>query len=177
MMKKLISLAGAGAILLSAAVPAFAHLRHFGWGSRDVAVVDNTAFSVANTGGNSQNNSASVNTTCHSGARAGSTGNRNMDTGNADAYAGAVVVANTHVGCDTCGRGSHRDFANVSNWADAESNTGYNHQNDSASAYMTHRSNASAGSTGNRNMNTGKADSESHAWTVVNTHLSFGMVY
>ena len=173
MIKRLIAIGGATALLLGAAVPALAW---GGWGSRDVAIVGNEAVAVANTGGNTQDNFAA-------GDEAeveDNDGDRYMDTGDADAYAGALVVANTHVGCDCDednnteslnggGGSNHKDFALVGNGAGALANTGDNAQDDVA---LGDGDDAEVeDNDGNRTMYTGNASSTARAWTIVNTHL------
>jgi len=87
-MRKIAALIGAGAMLLSVAGPAFA----WNWSNVDV---ENDAMAVADTGGNSQNNSA-VATGYGNDADAGSSsGVRNMTTGPAVSNAQAFTVVNT----------------------------------------------------------------------------------
>lgn len=161
MMKKIAALAGAGALLLGAAVPVFAH-------SWDWAYVNNSAVAVADTGGNSQSNIAEA--YYYSGATVyGGSGARTMYTGDADAYAGALVVANTHIDCGLCSSRWHTDSAQVTNGAGAYAYTGDNGQDDVA--FADYSSGATTyGSAGARYMDTGSADSEVRAWTIVNTH-------
>ena len=157
-MKKIIALAGAGILLASMVTPVF------GWYlfSSDVAIVDNSAIASSWTGGNTQNATANM----FSGVNA--SGFRYMRTGNAGSQATAVTVANTHVGCDSCGfEGvSHEDVALVGNDAVVMSDTGDNHQNVVGSF-------GSVNAGGGRIIRTGNAWSRASAWTVVNTHLSF----
>lgn len=166
MVKKLTAAAASAAILLSAAVPAFA------WHT-DFAFVGNSSEAYSNTGGNTQDNNASVKAAMFSSANAGSgSGNRNMNTGNAGSDSTAVVVANTHLGCGGCGPWGGSDVAIVRNSSLATSNTGVNSQDNDASVRWAAGSSANAGSgSGNRNMTTGNAWSDSDAWVVVNTHL------
>jgi len=179
-MKKLISLIGAGALLLSVATPTFA----WWWGgSQDTAIVNNGATSYANTGWNGQGNLAVVD-----GRGVGDVavdGNNRMVTGDATAYAGALVVANTHVGCGNCASGGrgHRDFALVGNNATANADTGDNGQGNTAlvgggldaSGQGGHGEHGSSDVTvgGNNTIRTGSADSTARAWTIVNTHVGF----
>lgn len=168
MVKKIASIVGAGALLLAMAGPAF------GWwmGSWDVAVVKNRANATAVSGMNSQSNIAIV--TYGGGVTVnGAGGARTMYTGNANADAGALVVANTHVGCGWCASGGwmHKDIALVDNKADAGASSGNNWQDDMAQVTYGGGVKVNGGS-GTRYMNTGRADAESHAWTIVNTHLS-----
>ena len=170
MIKKIAALAGAGAMLLAVAGPAFAVVPGFwGTGSKDVAIVNNGASAVASTGGNGQGNSATV-------KKAGVTGdvevsgNNNMTTGEAQADATAVVVANTHIGCSTCGWSlGHKDVAVVNNGAQAGSLTGDNGQGNAATVKKAHvGGEVEVG--GSNTLKTGPASSDADAWTVVNTH-------
>lgn len=181
-MKKLISLIGAGTLLLSVAGPAFA--------SWNYAYVNNNSSAVATTGGNSQSNIASVDRASNSGAVAGSVGgDRTIYTGNADAYAGALVVANTHVNlccerpdpcCNSvtlegnCGGCGPEDVAYVNNGAGATAATGSNYQDNVATVSRARNSGANAGSSGGSSVIwSGDATSKARAWTVVNTHVGF----
>lgn len=185
MVKKLAALAGAGAILLSVAVPVLAKPHKHHGGSSDVAMVFNGASATSNTGGNSQGDYAEA----YKGSEAeveveGNSGDRKVETGEADADATAVVVANTHVSCGNCGHKggkgpkggeSHTDMAMVGNGAIADANSGDNWQDDSA--YAKNESEAEVeveNGSGKREIKTGKADSDADAWVVVNTHLEMG---
>ena len=129
-MKKLISLIGAGAMLLSLAGPAFA----WNW---SYVEVENGAAAIADTGGNSQNNSA-VASGFDNDADAGSgSGARNITTGSATAVAGAGVEVNTCLydwSCGYCYSSLNQSDVYVSNVAMAGANTGGNSQNNSAVA-------------------------------------------
>lgn len=188
MIKKIAAIAGAGAILFGITGPVLAvdgqNSCHcfLPWlcrcRDRNVAVVDNSATAVADTGGNSQDNLASVERACDSDATAGSEGNRSITTGNANAYAGAMVMANVNRGCALCGpRRPETNRAEVLNWADAYAGTGDNHQDDVALVERTTHSDAEAGDEegGNRAIRTGNAKATSRAWTVVNSQWSWGM--
>ena len=61
------------------------------------AFVNNSANSVANTGANEQNNSASVTYGVWSAANAGSTGSRSASTGHAGTDSDAWTVVNSNV--------------------------------------------------------------------------------
>jgi hypothetical protein len=167
MMKRIIAAAGAGAMVLAASATVFAYGQYpwWGWGSRDVAVVENVAVADSVTGGNSQDVTA---WSC--GYIDDANGTRSIRTGNANAYAGAVTIANTHVGCDQCGWGwgSHNDYANVGNYAQSYGLSGGNTQD--VTAWRGGRVNDADGS---RAVSTGNANTESHAWTVVNTHWNY----
>lgn len=182
-MKKLIAFGAGAGLLLAAAVPVFANGDHGRGGSSDVAIVRNSASAGANTGYNSQGNTALIG---GQGEVEDVTvgGNNDMTTGNADAYAGALVVANTHIGCGCESRG-HKDFALVDNSAEAGADTGDNGQgnaaliggySDSQSLGGGDRDNEVEDITvnGNNTMTTGDASATSRAWTIVNTHMSWG---
>lgn len=158
-MKKFASLVGAGALLLGMAVPAFAW---FPWGpmigSDNVAMVENSAVAIADTGGNTQNASA------WKGGDVEADGTRGISTGNASAYAGALVVANTHIGCGLCTPAHDDDVALVENGAMAAALTGGNEQD--AKAWKG----GDVDADGIRSIVTGDADSTARAWVIVNTH-------
>jgi len=166
-MKKLAAMAGAAALLLGATVPALAHPWHWHGGS-DVAIVENSASAVANTGENGQGNAVLANGGHNDDTTV--SGNNYMSTGGADAYAGALVVANTHIGCGPCASGgpNHRDFAMVGNGAYAVANTGENGQGNAVEEDGGHNDDTTVG--GDNTMVTGGAVSTARAWTVVNTH-------
>ena len=167
MVKKIAALAGAGALLLSVAVPAFA----WNWSYVDVG---NYVGAVADTGGNSQGNYATANGV-YDFADGSSSGARSMTTGSATAVATADVTVGTNLyDCDWCGGccfSKNISDVYVENFAMAEANTGSNAQNNSAvaSGYENH-ADASSGS-GYRSMTTGPAYSNASAFTVVNTTL------
>ena len=155
-MKRLIAIAGAGAMFLATATPAFAgDHRWFRMGG-DYANVTNTAVATANTGDNDQDNWGK--------------GDNIMFTGDAYAGATAVTIANTHVsdcGCRDLGLWFHKDRANVTNTAVATANTGDNDQDIFGSRTRHH----SRGG-GDNYLETGMAGAEADAWTVVNTHIT-----
>lgn len=163
MFKKLAALAGAGALLLGAALPAFAL-----FDGGDVAIIKkNQATAEANTGGNLQGNYALVG----GGDDTSVSGNNSMSTGNASAYAGALVVANTHIRCGCDGNGGHVDFAYVKkNKATALANTGVNEQGNGALVDGGDDTSVS----GDNSMSTGDASSTARAYTIVNTHWGWG---
>jgi len=174
-MKKVAALVGAGALVLVAVVPAFGWGGWWFGGSRDVAIVTNSAGAFADTGDNLQGNGVSAGDDVRGDAYV--SGNNTMRTGDAEAYAGALVVANTHVGCGYCASGGrhHRDFAMVDNSAGAEAYTGYNGQGnyvDAADDVGSWCGGRNTSVSGNNSLTTGNAGSRTHAWTVVNTHLS-----
>jgi len=175
MMKKIAGLVGAGALLLSAAVPALAWGGWNWWGSSsDTAIVTNTAVSSANTGLNSQGNGVSV----VGGDEVEDVtvgGSNTMTTGDASSYAGALVVANTHVGCDLCSSGGrrHEDFALVDNFALSGADTGLNGQGNGVSVDENDDEVEDVTVTGNNWLSTGDANSTARAWVVVNTHWAW----
>ncbi len=162
MVKKIVALTGAGAVLLSLAVPVF------GWTPRkDIAIIENNEISAsANTGMNSQDVTAKA----QKGGDVYANGTRTISTGNAHAKAKGVIVANTHVGCGPFGgEPRHKDVAVVKNnvvYADA--NTGLNWQDVTAKAQKGGEVNAS----GTRTISTGHAWAKAKGYVVVNTHLS-----
>jgi len=187
-MKKIAALIGAGALLLSVATPAFA----WWWGgSRDTAIVTNSAIATADTGLNSQGNYVVAGDDVRGGVNV--SGNNSLTTGEASATATAVVVANTHKECCpspcigyACGGGfgggsnrcecPHTDYANVNNGASAGAFTSGNFQGNSVEAGEDVGSRCGGGSTyvsGSNTMRTGDASSTARAWTVVNTHVAF----
>lgn len=172
MMKKIAVLAGAGALLLGLAGSALA----WGpmWGDLNVANVDNATVAIAGTGGNSVGNLAVV-------ERAGVSGevevegdnNVNMTTGGADALAVGVVVANTQIGCSTCGRrgpSSTRNIASVDNATVADADTGTNNVGGAASVKMAHiGGEVEVEGNNNVNLTTSEASAKSIGVVVVNT--------
>lgn len=162
-MKKLLVGAASMALLFGSAMPALA------WGSSDVAFVRNSSTAVSSTGGNGQGNTVTVNKAHADEIEVN--GNNTMTTGSANSYAGAVVVANTHVGCG-CDSRHHNDVAFVANDAGALSTTGDNGQGNGVSVKKAHAEDVEV--SGNNVLTTGNAKSTSHAWTVVNTHISLG---
>lgn len=172
-MKKAIALAGAGLMLLTLASPVFGWPFHQPFiGSDNVAMVENSAMAVADSGANTQSNVADV----QMGGSVtvnGAGGNRWMETGGASAYAGALVVANTHVGCGPCVEPHDDDMAAVRNDAQAGAYSGLNGQDDVALVHMGGGVTVDGGE-GDRFMSTGDTDSTARAWTIVNTHVSFG---
>jgi len=167
MMRKIAALIGAGAMLLSVATPAFA----WNWSYVDV---ENYSEAIANTGGNSQDNSAVAEVVDNDADAGSSTGARNMTTGSATAVAGAGVTVNTTLcdwSCGYCYSSLNQSDVSVGNAAFAAANTGGNSQNNSAVA-TGYGNDADAGSSsGVRNMTTGPAVSNAQAFTVVNTTL------
>jgi len=88
MVKKIAALAGAGALLLAVAGPALAW--NFSW-----VDVDNAAGAIADTGGNSQDNSAVAIGYGNSADAGSGSGYRSMTTGPAYSNASAFTVVNT----------------------------------------------------------------------------------
>ena len=168
-MKKIAALIGAGAMLLSVATPAFA----WNWSYVDV---ENYSEAIANTGGNSQDNSAVAEVVDNDADAGSSSGARNMTTGSATAVAGAGVTVNTSLydwPCGVCYLPLNQSDVYVSNVAMAGADTGGNSQSNSAVA-SGDWNNAGAGSgSGVRNMTTGPAVSNAQAFTVVNTSISW----
>jgi len=166
-MKKIAALIGAGAMLLSVATPAFA----WNWSYVDV---ENYSEAIADTGGNSQSNSAVASGFDNDADAGSSSGARNMTTGSATAVAGAGVTVSTCLydwSCGDCYLSLNQSDVSVYNAALAGANTGGNSQNNSAVA-TGYGNDADAGSSsGVRNMTTGPAVSNAQAFTVVNTTL------
>jgi len=170
MMRKIAALAGAGALLLAAAGPAFGC---FGlWcvlcRDRNNADVVNNAEAGAYTGGNSQRNVADV---MYGGGVEvrGAGGKRDIDTGDADAYAGALVVANVDVSCcdgESC-MCLETNNARVRNGAGAMADTGLNAQDDVALVRYGGGVDVYGGS-GDRILDTGAADATARSWSIVN---------
>jgi hypothetical protein len=153
-MKKLVAIAGAGAMLLITVTPAFAkeHRQTQPQTSlTNFAVVTNNSSADSNTGGNGQ------------------IGGGSMVTGNAGAVSTAVVVANTTVSTDChCLPNKISNGAFVMNGADASANTGMNGQTVAAPKTERHDKYVAPTAT----MVTGNAHSNANAWSVVNTTVS-----
>lgn len=167
-MKKLISLIGAGAMLLSLATPAF------GWFpmppkpvNKNIAIIKgNDVTAVANTGGNTQGNG--VNSVVGSTVNVG--GAQTQNTGAASADATSVIVANTQVGCSSCGMFGQEDVAVVKgNDVYAEANSGLNTQMNSTSNVTWSHVNVG----GAQSQTTGAAEAEATGVVVVNTQLNW----
>ena len=167
MMRKIAALIGAGAMLLSVATPAFA----WNWSYVDV---ENYSEAIANTGGNSQDNSAVAEVVDNDADAGSSSGARNMTTGSATAVAGAGVTVSTCLydwSCGDCYSSLNQSDVYVDNAALAGAYTGGNSQSNSAVA-TGYGNDADAGSgSGYRNIVTGPAVSNAQAFTVVNTTL------
>ncbi len=159
MVKKIAALAGGAALLLGAALPTLAGFNGYLF-SKDVALVQNTAYSVADTGGNTQNVTATK-----GGDVDDAGGSRYIDTGDASSYAGALVVANVHKGCGCESGFYHKDFAKVENIADSYALTGYNAQDVKAT-----KGGDVDDADGSRTIYTGGATSIARAWTLTNIH-------
>jgi hypothetical protein len=151
-MKRLIAIAGAGAMLLVTVTPAFAKVTPKPQTTlTNFAIVSNSSSAESNTGGNSQ------------------VGGGYMVTGNAGAVSTAVVVANTTVSTDChCLPNKISNGAFVTNGADASANTGMNGQSVPAPITERHDKNVAPTAT----MVTGNAHSNANAWSVVNTTVS-----
>jgi pyruvate/2-oxoacid:ferredoxin oxidoreductase beta subunit len=164
-MKRLIAIAGAGAMLLSTITPAFAHQQGLQMGTSNSAMVSTIVSSQAVTGGNVQTNYA------YKGEVEDS---KNVAiTGDAGAEALAVTVTNTNlrVGCYACSPASGRNSAFVASDVSSLALTGDNTQ--SNSAIGGHRSEGEVEDSKNIAV-TGDAWSEASAWTVTNTNISWG---
>ena len=160
-----ITLAAAGALLASA-MPALGYSRHSG--NTDVTIVSNGSGAYANTGGNTQNNTA-----VFGGDITQNGGSRTMTTGNADADSTAVVVADTNIGCGCESRRGHHqssttDFTMVENGSEAVADSGNNEQDNTA---VGHWSDV-RGNRGSRTMTTGNASADSDAWVIADTNVS-----
>lgn len=171
MFKKLIALAGAGAMLLTVAGPAFAH------SVRNRANVTQVTSSSANTGGNLQGNDASA-YKAHVSGEVEAEGSNSMTTKKAESSAVGVVAANTNVNadCDSCVTSARRqrNSANVTQVTSSSASTGNNMQGNVASAEMAGVS-GDVEAEGSNNMTTGKAESSATGVTVVNTQVSLDM--
>ena len=143
-MKRLIAVAGAAAMLLSAASPVLAFMPMGGSTTTNFAIVDNTAVAKSSTGDNMQFGSSNW-----------------LVTGMALSSSEAVTIANTNVkSCWNCwGSGNVFNSAVVDNTSIAKSETGDNWQ-------------TGFGCWGNHAI-TGNAGSDASAWTLVNTNWSY----
>ena len=177
MIKKLASLAGAGALLLGMAGVALAQgpVPGLVWNFNQ-AWVETSANASANTGRNSQND-----VTWFWGE---AKGDDYMATGVASAQAGAVTVANQNTTalvsfCGECGSDLavfNDNWASVYTGANASANTGRNSQNDVAGNFPLHvegggHHHKSGDAEGDDRMVTGPAYAKSFArtWANINT--------
>ncbi len=167
-MKKLISLLGAGALLLSVAGPAFAVTSV----TINKAKVKSTTNVSANSGYNYAGNGVSVKKAGVSG-EVEVKGNNSVDTGKAEAENLKVIAANTSVGCDTCGTsGVTVNKAKVRSTTNVSANSGYNIVGNSAEVKKAGVS-GDVEVSGNNSVDTGKAEAENVELIVVNTQVSF----
>ena len=167
MMRKIAALIGAGAMLLSVATPAFA----LNW---SYVEVENYSEAIANTGGNSQDNSAVAEVVDNDADAGSSSGARNMTTGSATAVAGAGVTVSTCLydwSCGDCYLSLNQSDVYVDNAALAGAYTGGNSQDNDATAEGVYNSADAGSGSGYRSMVTGPAVSNAQAFTVVNTTL------
>lgn len=154
MTKKLIALAGAGALLLGTIAPVMAWGYQWPWmggGDTNTANVTNNVGAYSSTGYNTQ---------------VGGKGMQLMFTGNSYAGATATTLANTDVGCcgedEDCGC-EDENTARVTNNVGAYSSTGYNTQMSYGGGWCWGGS--------YQEMWTGHSGAEAAAFTVVNTEL------
>ncbi len=118
MMKKIAVLAGAGALVLALAGPAFGF-------TINKAKVDNSTTAVANTGISAGNVATVSRAHVDGDVEVGGTNVvKQLHTGDANALAVGGVVANTQVGCDACGGGFTVNKAKVRNATVADAETG-----------------------------------------------------
>lgn len=164
-MKKILALAGAGAILLGMAVPAFAVTTNI----VNKAKVSNSTTAVASTGV-SAGNVVSVEKAGVGNINVGGSNEiKKLSTGNADALAVGAVVANTQIGCATCGGGSIKNKAKVKNTTTAQADTGVQ-AGSGVSVYKAHVGGINLnGNNEIKKLHTGDADSDSIGIVVVNT--------
>jgi hypothetical protein len=175
MFKKVASLVGAGALLLSVSGVAFARGVKgpvFPFQpqptTKNVAIIKgNDVTAVADTGNNQQGNL--VGGVMFSTVGVG--GAQTQVTGDAGASATQVVVANTQVGCNNCSYSGSEDLAVVRrNDVTAQAVTGYNLQSNSASNVVW----GGVGVGGAQTQVTGDAGASATQVVVVNTQLSWG---
>lgn len=170
MMKKLIAGVGAAALVVAVTSPALAcsSMACLLWGADvNVAVVENTAVSTANTGDNSQ----------RSRSRAGGVGfanhaesNNRMVTGNANSASYAEVDANNQ-GCGGCngGFGLDANVALVRNRSESTADTGSNTQRAKSKTKGFAVANHAESNNG---LVTGHATSRADGWVIVNSTVS-----
>lgn len=173
MMKKIAVLAGAGALVLSLAVPALARPHHSMSGDLNVANVDNATTAVANTGVSAGNVATIYEAGVGGEVRVDGTNVvKQLSTGEANALAVGVVVANTQIGCSTCGRhgsSSTKNIADVGNATVADAETGAA-AGSGVSVERAHTGQVEVGGTNVvKQLHTGDANSDSYGVVVVNT--------
>jgi len=163
MMKKIAAFAGAGAMFLATATPAFAF--RFSMPSYDLtnyAHVDTDVTAKADTGDNTQ--------------KVYGTGSNFLDSGNAVAAAKALTLVNTNASdCGCTQRGDVYNRAHVDTDVTAKADTGDNYQKvyggfvmPTFGRYNHHQQQPAAENV----MFTGDAVAGAEAWTVVNTTLA-----
>lgn len=167
-MKKLISLIGAGAMLLSLATPAFATV------NINKAKIKNTTVVSASTGGNGVGNGASVERAGVTGSNVTADGNNTVNTGNARVRNLEVTAANTNVNlCSTCGTADvNVNKAKVKSDTTVVASTGGNAAGNSASVSMAGVSGSNVTANGNNDVTTGNANASNVGIILVNTQVS-----
>lgn len=172
--KRFLAAAGATAILMGSAVPAFATVN-----DADAYIKGNTATAYANTGGNAQDN-LGYNYVKVSGG--GNTaylllnGTRSLTTGDATATAKVGILANSNVNSD-CGCVINDGESKVKwNSADASANTGLNTQDNYGNNTVKVKgggNSATFDASGTRTLTTGVATAKAKTWIVVNSNVTW----
>ena len=163
-MKRLIAIAGAGAMLLSAVTPAFAHVRFqmpsYDYDFTNKAYIDTEVTAIADTGDNTQ--------------KLYTTGSNLMGTGDAVADASAVTFANLYDVCGGCLPKGDVDLynkAHIDTDVFAKADTGDNYQKISGGLSVQSldlRHHHQQQPTASNVLWTGNASSWGSAFTVVN---------
>ncbi len=166
MVKKLISLIGAGALLFSVATPVF------GWNMTvNKAKITSTTVVEANSGANWIGNSASVKKAYIIGG-VEVKGDNNVITGKAKAESGKMIAANINIGCDTCETSSLTiNNAKIKNATTVFANSGANMVGNNADVKKA-GIDGKVEVRGNNTLSTGKAKAENKELIVVNTQIS-----
>lgn len=156
-MKRIVSLIGAGALLLSVAGTALAAVPV---GQRNSVEIVNTTSALSYTGGNSQSDTAKLKLSVNGEAEVEGNGARTIVTGTAVSTAATnveVVGVNKNtsfMGCLNC---PQRNRVSVGNLTGAQAGTGDNYQDNTATSKLTMGGEAEVEGNGARTIVTGPA--------------------
>ncbi len=167
MIKKIVSLAGAGLMLLGMSAPAFAY-----YGSSALIRVHNSATSYADTGNNLQGNFLGNLNHVGIGSISGG-GDNTLHTGDANSTANANTTVNSTVnlgGYEWLPR-----VVKVSNDSYSSAETGYNIQGNSTGE-ISHAGIGTLNIGGNNTLTTGNANTTANAATLVNVTVNSGEI-
>ncbi len=188
-MKKILSLLGGGALLLTSVLPALAFFPpmqlHPSYEKEiNIANIDQKIEAISDTGGNTQTDVAQVSKASFSFANANSWGDSTINTGSARTSVDVKTIANAQYGCDNCSYPTNPflpsttnsfelNKTNLTQEVTAVSFTGYNSQDNYSEVNKAYMSVASAGSFGDRKITTGDAHTSVNIGTLTNVQYSY----